>query len=118
MKRLKGKCAHCKLERANTVNQLLSELPIERITPFQPAFYHTSVDYFGPYKVLLTRNTTAKRYGVLFAFMTTRCVHLEVAESLSTSDFLPALHKMMARRGSQDLFIATTGQTSLGRSPN
>jgi hypothetical protein len=31
--------------------------------------------------------------------MITRCVHLEVAESLSTPDFLQALHKMMARRG-------------------
>jgi hypothetical protein len=99
VKSFKRKCTQCKKEREKPGSQLLSELPIERITAMQPAFYHTSVEYFGPIEVKLTRNTKAKGYGALFTCMITRCVHLEVAESLSTPDFLQALHKMMARRG-------------------
>ncbi len=114
VKRMKGKCISCKREKAKTGLQLLSELPVERLTPFQPAFYHTSVDYFGPYNVCLTRNTTAKRYGVLFACMTTRCVHLELAESLSTPDFLQALHKMMARRGQPRSLYSDNGTNFIG----
>ena len=99
VKRLKRECIQCKKERMKLSSQLQSELPMERITPMQPAFYHTSVDYFGPFKVRPTRNTSAKRYGALFTCMTTRCVHLELAESLSTPDFLQVLSKMIARRG-------------------
>ncbi len=114
IKHLKRKCDHCKKERATTGSQLQSELPIERMSPMQPAFYCTSVDYFGPLEVRLTRNTTAKRYGALFACMTTRCVHLEVAESLSTPDFLQALHKMMARRGQPRLIYSDNGTNFVG----
>jgi hypothetical protein len=49
----------CKREGAKAGHQLLSELPTERMTPMQPAFYHASVDYFGPITVQLTRNTIA-----------------------------------------------------------
>ena len=114
VKRMKGKCLQCKRERGRTNTQLLSELPIERVSPVQPAFYHTSVDYFGPLTVRLTRNTTVKRYGVLFACMTTRCVHLEVAESLSEPDFLQALHKMMARRGQPRTIYSDNGTNFVG----
>ena len=114
IKHLKRKCDHCKKERAKTGSQLQSELPIERMSPMQPAFYCTSVDYFGPLEVRLTRNTTVKRYGALFACMTTRCVHLEVAESLSTPDFLQALHKMMARRGQPRLIYSDNGTNFVG----
>ncbi|XP_028411629.1 uncharacterized protein LOC114534388 [Dendronephthya gigantea] len=114
VKRVKRECGRCKRECAKLSSQLQSELPIERLTPMEPAFYHTSVDYFGPFLVRLTRNTTAKRYGALFACMVTRCVHLEVAESLSAPDFLQALHKMMARRGQPNSIYSDNGTNFVG----
>ena len=114
VKSFKRKCTKCKKERAKPSSQLLSELPSERITAMQPAFYHTSVDYFGPIEVKLTRNTTTKRYGALFTCMSTRCVHLEVAESLSTPDFLQVLHKMMARRGEPRSIYSDNGTNFVG----
>ena len=114
VKQFKRRCQKCKREGAKAGHQLLSELPTERMTPMQPAFYHASVDYFGPITVRLTRNTTAKRYGALFTCMTTRCVHLEVAESLSAPDFLQALHKMMARRGQPRSIYSDNGTNFVG----
>ena len=114
VKHFKRRCQKCKREGAKAGHQLLSELPIERMTPMEPAFYHASVDYFGPITVRLTRNTTAKRYGALFTCMTTRYVHLEVAESLSTPDFLQALHKMMARRGQPRSIYSDNGTNFVG----
>ena len=37
-----------------------------------PPFYYTALDYFGPFKVKVGRNKTAKHYGVLFTCLDTR----------------------------------------------
>ena len=71
----------------------MAELPPERVTPSFP-FAKTSIDYFGPLTVQVSRNKTAKRWGCLFACMATRAVHLELAESLSTPDFLVAFRTL------------------------
>ena len=53
-------------------------------------------------------------YGALFTCMTTRFVHLEVAESLSTPDFLQILHKMIARRAEPRSIYSDNGTNFVG----
>ena len=53
-------------------------------------------DYFGPYKVKITKNKIAKHYGVLFTCLNTRAVHLEAAMDLTTIEFLQALRRVLA----------------------
>ena len=66
----------------------MGDLPAERLAMFSPPFYRTAVDYFGPIEVGYGQNRTTKIYGALFTCLNTRTVHLEVATSLSTEDFL------------------------------
>ena len=54
------------------------------------AFAKCCVDYAGPFTTTITRRVSAKRYLCLFACFATRAVHLEMAHSLSTADFLNA----------------------------
>ena len=61
----------------------MADLPKERIVPDLPPFMNVRVDYFGPVGIRRGR-ATCKRYGVLFTCMTSRAVHLEVANSLET----------------------------------
>ncbi|XP_075157823.1 uncharacterized protein LOC142231089 [Haematobia irritans] len=76
----------------------MSELPIERLSPFTPPFYFTGVDYFGPFEVVIGRRRE-KRWGVLFTCMTVRAVHLEISPSLTTDSFLLVLKQFICRRG-------------------
>ena len=90
-------------------NQLMSNLPTERLSPFTPAFHITSCDYFGPYVVKISRNKTTKRYGVLFTCLNTRAVHLELAADCSTMEFMQVLRRFFAIRGQPAKLVSDNG---------
>ena len=58
--------------------QLMADLPALRLAPQTPSFYYPSYDYFGPYDVKIGRSKTKKHYGVIFTYLKTRVVHLEL----------------------------------------
>ena len=62
----------------------MGELPQERLAAYEPAFTNTAIDYFGPFVVAYGRGRTTKRYGALFACLTSRAFHHDLALSLST----------------------------------
>ena len=66
----------------------MAELPEFRKTPLAP-FSHTGLDYAGPLLVK-TSASPAKRWVCLFTCASTRAVHLEIVDDLSTEQFLMA----------------------------
>ena len=98
VQRISSSCPSCRRLRAKPEPPVMADLPDSRLGYQQPPFANTGVDYFGP---ILERHgrKTEKRYGVLFACLTTRAVHLEIAHSLDTDSCLMAIRRMMARRG-------------------
>ena len=82
------RCAICIRERVKPSHQQMAGVPKERLAVYKHPFSHTTVDYFGPMEVGLSRNRTDKRYGSLFTCLTSRALYLEVAPSLSSEDFL------------------------------
>lgn len=72
----------------------MADLPEERVVPDLLPFTNVGVDYFGPVDVKSGRKTV-KRYGVVFTFMTSRAVHLEVAYSLDTDSCINALRRFI-----------------------
>ncbi|XP_059098443.1 uncharacterized protein LOC131892635 [Tigriopus californicus] len=91
----------------------MADLPKKRLIP-SPPFYYTSVDYFGPFEIRVSRNKTEKRYGCLFACMVTRSVHLELAQSQSTPDFLNALRTFYNLRGKPRYLSSDNGTNFRG----
>ncbi|KAK3726800.1 hypothetical protein QZH41_007204 [Actinostola sp. cb2023] len=78
----------------------MAELPKVRLTPFEPPFSYSGVDYFGPFLVKRGRGKVQeKRWGAIFVCMNTRAIHLEVAKSLETDDFILVLTRFLNRRG-------------------
>ena len=63
-----------------------------------PPFFHTGVDYFGPF-IVKQVGSRVKRYGYIFTCTTARAVHLELAHSLSTDSFTCVLRRCVERRG-------------------
>ncbi|XP_037792793.1 uncharacterized protein LOC119588161 [Penaeus monodon] len=96
--RILRNCFTCRRVNSKPLTQRQGDLPVERVTPWHPPFYHTGVDCFGPFHVVCKRHTE-KRYGCVFTCFSTRAVHIEPLKSLDASTFLNALMCFIARRG-------------------
>ncbi|XP_075933003.1 uncharacterized protein LOC142932811 [Anarhichas minor] len=105
-KRLISSCIHmcvtCKKLRGRMEQQQMSDLPAERLQ-VDPPFSYVGLDVFGPWEVI-TRRTRAgqardKRWAVLFTCMSTRAIHIEVIETMTSSSFINALRRFFSIRG-------------------
>ena len=92
-----SKCVLCRKLRAAPQQQLMAELPTDRLEQVPP-FTFSAVDYFSPFYIREGRKEM-KRYGVLFTCMASRAIHLEIATSLTTDSFLNAYRRFVCRRG-------------------
>ncbi|XP_052089512.1 uncharacterized protein LOC127726248 [Mytilus californianus] len=95
----------------------MSDLPTDRLSPCPP-FSYVGVDTFGPWSVVFrkTRGGSAnqKRWALLFTCMTTRAVHIEVIEDMSTSSFINAMRRVIAVRGPIIQFRSDRGTNFIG----
>lgn len=95
------RCMKCYRQKPKPCQQLMGDLPPERVTPSRP-FLRTGVDYAGP---ILVKNSTgrgsrtSKAYICLFVCFSTKAVHLETVSDMTTKAFLAAYRRFTARRG-------------------
>ena len=99
---------------AQVETQLMTKPPKCRLQRFTTPFMYTSCDYFGPFKVKIGRNKTAKHYGVLFTCLNTRAVHCELATDASTMEFLQVLRRFFSYRGYLEVLISNNGSQMVG----
>lgn len=90
-------CVYCKIRDAKPIQPIMSPLPVERITPFIPAFTYTGMDYCGHFLVKLGHKIE-KAWIILFTCMSTRAVHLEVVRDLKSTNCLLAISNFISRR--------------------
>ena len=95
-------CVTCRKLRRNTSTQKMADLPADRLE-LSPPFTNVGVDVFGPWEVMTRRTrggiASSKRWAVMFSCLSTRAVHIEVVEEMSTSSFINALRRLYALRG-------------------
>ncbi|GAA6087262.1 uncharacterized protein LOC120473342 [Tachysurus ichikawai] len=94
-------CVECRKARAKRCQQIMSDLPFERITPARP-FEYTTVDLFGPYEVKdEVRESQAQ----------------DVAGDQSTEGFLLAYQRFTALRGHAKKLWSDPGKNFVGARP-
>lgn len=98
VRKILNSCISCRKLQSKPLEQIMGELPSDRVTSDIPAFTKVGIDYFGPFYVSYFRKSQ-KRYGVIFSCMSSRALHLEVAHSLTTDSFINALRRFICRRG-------------------
>ena len=113
VKRYQNNCMHCQSWRANPSVPKMADLPPARLRLYKPPFYSTGVDCFGPFTVKIGRRTE-KRWGIVFKCMTTRCVHLDLLDSLNVDAFLMSLRRFIARRGKPFELLSDNGTNFVG----
>ncbi|KAM9709232.1 uncharacterized protein ACNS7B_023621 [Menidia menidia] len=90
-------CVTCRRVRGRTEEQRMADLPVDRIEP-SPPFSYTGIDCFGPFYTKQGRKEY-KRYGLLLTCLSSRAIHIEMLEDLTTDAFLNALRCFIAIRG-------------------
>ena len=108
MRQVLSECFLCRKLGAARGEQLMANLPKERLTPENPPFTSVGVDYFGPLYVQQGRSHV-KRYGCVFTCLTTRAVHIEITSSLDTDSFINALRRFISLRGNPSSVYSDNG---------
>ena len=98
IRKVLGGCLTCRKQNAVRGQQVMADLPADRLTPGEPLYSYVGIDFFGPLYVKQGRSTV-KHYGSLFSCLTMRASHIEVTESLQTDSFINALRRFISRRG-------------------
>jgi len=113
VRRVLHACFKCRLWSTGVDAQRMANLPEARVTAGRPSFTATSVDLMGPMNVKQGRNTV-NRCVVVFACMTMRAVHLEIAQSLEASAFIQAFRQFTYRRSMPKFIFSDNGTNFKG----
>ena len=106
------KCVTCRKNRRPMETQKMANLPEDRIED-APPFTFSGMDCFGPF-LIKERRKELKCYGLLFTCMTSRAVHIEMLDDISTDAFINALRCFIAIRGRVQVLRSDQGTNFLG----
>ena len=99
LKSLILRCVTCRRQRAKTIPKPPPPpLPAERVQWKRP-FTTVGVDHTGHFYCRDALGSRIKLYICLFVCATTRAIHQEVFDNLSTSSFLLCLRRLAAAKG-------------------
>ena len=105
-------CVKCRKYRGSTQEQKMADLPVDRLES-SDIFTFSCVDYYGPFYIKEKRSEL-KRYGVLFTCMSSRAIHLETANSMTTDSFINAYRRFIGRRGPISQLRSDQGSNFIG----
>ncbi|GFU95903.1 integrase catalytic domain-containing protein [Trichonephila clavipes] len=94
-------CIACFRQKPTEVDQLMGNLPSERVTPSEP-FLNSGMDFCGPFQIKFKnqrKGIFSKVYVAIFVCLATKAIHLEAVTDLTTEAFIAALKRLCARRG-------------------
>lgn len=118
LKKFSRTCIECVRQAQEVQEQLMGELPPERVRPGRP-FESTGVDYAGPFAVKFVdkRNkitSTYKGWTVVFVCMKTRAVHLDLVMDLTSASFIACFTRFISRRGNCYKLFSDNGKSFVG----
>ena len=99
------KCITCCQMTVKPQNQMLGQLPPERVTPGS-VFENMGIDFAGPFYIKygsVRKPTIVKSYTCIFISLLVKAVHLESVSDLTTDAFIATLCHFIASRGKPSL---------------
>ena len=97
----------CRRFQGKGLNPFMADLSAQRFgdpktNPYP--FKNVGLDYIGP--LYIAEKDIRKNYICLFTYLTTRAIHLENTDNLTTENSLTASRRFMARLGSPKLTLS------------
>ncbi|XP_055645590.1 uncharacterized protein LOC129782412 [Toxorhynchites rutilus septentrionalis] len=108
-------CVACFRAKPRIHEQLMADLPPERVTPCSP-FQRVGVDYCGPFYVAYPnrRSRPVKSFVAVYVCLVVKAVHLELVADLTTQAFLASLRRFVSRRGRPSLIMCDNATNFVG----
>ena len=91
-KSILSKCSKCARRKATPIHQFIADLPACRVTATYKPFKFCGINYFGPYTCRQNRGD-CKAWGLLFTYLCTRGIYVEIVASLDLTSFLLAFSR-------------------------
>ena len=91
-------CLVCRHAATKSLEQKMGSLPEERVTP-GPAWTTVGIDFTGAIYVKGDDGKSRKVYIAVFTCATSRMIHFELVNDMTTEEFLLAFRRMLNRRG-------------------
>eukprot|EP00794_Sanderia_malayensis_P009706 gene9706-10692_t len=95
----------------------MADLPLDCIEPVPP-FTSVGLDVFRTWEIVARRtregSADSKRWATMFTCLYTRAVHIEVIESMTTSNMINALRRFFAFRGPAKVLRSDHGTNFTG----
>lgn len=114
---LLNSCVICRKLRRKLETQKMGNIPDFRCKP-SPPFTYVGVDTFGPWEVTARKTrggiANAKRWAILFTCLTSRAVHIELVDEMTSSAFINSLRRFVAMRGKVTEFYSDRGTNFVG----
>src|SRR5678815_6040839 len=80
IKKILKDCIICRKLHTRPTQQLMGDLPKDRLECDIPPFTNIGIDAFGPFLVIRGRGKVReKRYGLIFSCLSSRAIHLELS---------------------------------------
>lgn len=101
IKTITQQCIRCFRFKCQAQQQRMAALPRLRVTPSRP-FLNTGVDFAGPIELKKFKgkcNSFRKAYFAIYVCFSTKAIHLEVVDDLTTSAFIASFRRFVSRRG-------------------
>ncbi|GFX35314.1 integrase catalytic domain-containing protein [Trichonephila clavipes] len=98
-------CVVCFKNKPKNLEQIMGNLPRERITPSSP-FTHIGIDFTGPFYIKYKgqrKGIYHKCYVAIFICFITKAIHIEVVPELTTEAMIAALKRFFSKRKSTSI---------------
>lgn len=115
-RRVVHECITCFKNKPITSNQLLGNLPAERVNPSFP-FSNCGIDFCGPFLIKYKgqrKGTFQKIYVAVFICFATKAIHLEFVSDLTTGTLIATLKRFFARRGKCSCIFSDNAKNFVG----
>ncbi|GFV14015.1 integrase catalytic domain-containing protein [Trichonephila clavipes] len=111
-------CVVCFKSKPKNLEQIMGNLPRERITP-SPPFTHVGIDFAGPFYIKYKgqrKSIYHKCYVAIFICFTTKAIHTEVVTELTTEAMIATIKQFFSRRGKSTSICTDNATNFIGAS--
>ncbi|GFX62289.1 pro-Pol polyprotein [Trichonephila clavipes] len=115
-RRIIHECVNCFKNKPITMNQIMANLPRDRVTPNYP-FNVTGVDFAGPFFIKFKnqrKGALNKIYVVVYVCLCTKAIHLDFVTDLTSQAFIASLKRFFGRRGKCAKITTDNAKTFVG----